>query len=144
MGKRHSLTLQPSYSNSMANNLSKSSGRRHFKSLLWRLKHFGSCTLAPILVHLRELQICRGLKRLSRDKPGNSYWRARLNTVDLLIGLFCKKGKKYFQHKKELIWTSEYREVHHTDPSPSVKNSLDKNKPVCQICKLVTKWAEVL
>jgi hypothetical protein len=35
--------------------------------------------------------------------------------------LFCKKVKKYFQYKNDLIQTSWYKEVNRTEPSPSVR-----------------------
>ncbi len=49
---------------------------------------------------------------------GNSNYRGRLSAVDLLIKI--TKVTNFF-YKKQLIKTSEYKEVNRTDPSPSVR-----------------------
>jgi hypothetical protein len=55
-------------------------------------------------------------------RAGNTNWRERLSTVDLLNKLACFfKVKKYFlNYQKQLIETSQYMKVNCTEPSPSV------------------------
>ncbi len=57
-------------------------------------------------------------------KPGNTNWRGRLSTNDLLIKVTCfKKSKSCLNYRKQLILTSWYKEVNCTELYPSVKVS---------------------
>ncbi len=53
----------------------------------------------------------------------NTNCRGRVNTVDYLIKVACfvKKGKWYFQYKKQLTSTCQYKEINRAEPSPSVR-----------------------
>jgi hypothetical protein len=58
-----------------------------------------------------------------KTKPRNTNRSGRLSTADLLvkIALVVKKKAIHFQYEKQLIWTSSYKEINRTDPSPSVR-----------------------
>ncbi len=81
-------------------------------------------TLAPWLwfsvVGSNEMDDIR-LQRHRRQKPGNSYRRESLNTIDLLIkiGYFVKK--KIYSFSLKASWINWFKEVNCTDPSLSVR-----------------------
>jgi hypothetical protein len=52
--------------------------------------------------------------------------KGRFNTFDLLVKVVCivKKRQIIFSIKNELMQTSEYKEINHTEPSPSISSFL--------------------
>ncbi len=71
--------------------------------------------------------------------PGNTYWRARHSTVDLLLKVACfvKRSIK-FSIEKEADLNLLYKEVNGTDPSPSVRIPWPNNseRRSCSIKKM--------
>jgi len=53
-------------------------------------------------------------KRFVNGRSGNSYWRGRFGTDDLLVKIGFVQKKVHFKCKKQLTWTSKYREVNGT------------------------------
>ena len=53
--------------------------------------------------------------------PRNPYWKGSNSTVDLLakIAYFVKNEKKYAQYQKQVVYSSQYKELNRTEPSPS-------------------------
>jgi hypothetical protein len=66
--------------------------------------------------------------------PGKAHWRGKLSTADLLIKVACfqAKCKWYFHLKRQLIWTSWYKEVNCTQPSPTTRRSTVLSLPLLQ------------